>query len=288
MAASAASRRISGQRRFVNDLDRFARLLEQSRDALSGLEGASLGIAPHSLRAVTAQELTDIVPLAEDGPIHIHVAEQMKEVEDCLSWSGARPVEWLLAHAPVDKRWCLIHATHMTRDETRAVASAGAVAGLCPITEANLGDGTFNAPEFIGFGGEFGIGSDSHVLIGVADELRQLEYSQRLRHRARNVMAGEEGRSTGRALYEAALARRNARGRRGKGWARRRRARGYASRSMPPTPPWSGAPATLFSTRFVFSARGSIDRLRLASRQEARGRRAASASARPCSRVSAP
>ena len=194
-----------GQRRFVNEPERFARLMEQSRDALSGLEGARLGVAPHSLRAATAQELTDIVPLAKGGPIHIHVAEQMKEVEDCLSWSGARPVEWLLAHAPVDKRWCLIHATHMTETETRAVASAGAVAGLCPITEANLGDGTFNAPEFIRFGGEFGIGSDSHVLIGVADELRQLEYSQRLRHRARNVMAGKEGRSTGHALYEAAL-----------------------------------------------------------------------------------
>ncbi|MBV9741764.1 MAG: amidohydrolase family protein, partial [Hyphomicrobiales bacterium] len=127
------------------------------------------------------------------------------EVEDCVSWSGARPVEWLLAHAPVDRRWCLVHATHMTREETRAVASAGAVAGLCPITEANLGDGTFNASEFIEYGGEFGIGSDSHVFIGVADELRQLEYSQRLRHRARNVMAQEEGRSTGRTLYERAL-----------------------------------------------------------------------------------
>jgi len=157
------------------------------------------------LRAVTAQELASLVPLAAGGPIHIHVSEQMKEVEDCLSWSGARPVEWLLAHATVDERWCLIHATHMTEEETRAVASARAVAGLCPITEANLGDGTFNAPEFAGSGGEFGVGSDSNVLIGVADELRQLEYSQRLRHRARNVMAGREGRSTGRTLYEGAL-----------------------------------------------------------------------------------
>lgn len=194
-----------GQRRFVNDPERFARLVEQSQAALSGLHGARLGIAPHSLRALTGQELAEIVPLAKGGPVHIHVAEQMKEVEDCLSWSGARPVEWLLAHAPVDKRWCLIHATHMTPQETRAVASAGAVAGLCPITEANLGDGIFNGSEFIEFGGEFGIGSDSHVLVGVADELRQLEYSQRLRHRARNVMAGREGYSTGRVLYEAAL-----------------------------------------------------------------------------------
>jgi len=196
----------AGQRRFVNDLDRFARLMEESRHALSGLEGARLGVAPHSLRAVTAPELTSLMPLARGGPIHIHVAEQTKEVEDCLSWSGARPVEWLLAHAPVDKQWCLIHATHMTDNETRAVASAGAVAGLCPITEANLGDGTFNASEFMENGGEFGIGSDSNVLVGVADELRQLEYSQRLRHRARNVMAGRENRSTGRVLYENALA----------------------------------------------------------------------------------
>jgi formimidoylglutamate deiminase len=194
-----------GQRRFVNDLDRFARLMEESRAAVSGLEGARLGVAPHSLRAVTARELASLVPLAQAGPVHIHVAEQRKEVDDCLSWSGARPVEWLLAHAQVDESWCLIHATHMTGEETRAVAAAGAIAGLCPITEANLGDGTFNASEFTEAGGEFGIGSDSNVLVGLADELRQLEYSQRLHHRARNVMATEEGRSTGRALYEGAL-----------------------------------------------------------------------------------
>jgi formimidoylglutamate deiminase len=194
-----------GQRRFVNDLDRFARLMEESRAAVSGLEGARLGVAPHSLRAVTARELASLVPLAQAGPVHIHVAEQRKEVDDCLSWSGARPVEWLLAHAQVDESWCLIHATHMTGEETRAVAAAGAIAGLCPITEANLGDGTFNASEFTEAGGEFGIGSDSNVLVGLADELRQLEYSQRLHHRARNVMAAEEGRSTGRALYEGAL-----------------------------------------------------------------------------------
>jgi formimidoylglutamate deiminase len=247
----------SGQRRFVNDPERFARLMEQSRVALSGLEGARLGIAPHSLRAVTAQELANIVPLAEGGPIHIHVAEQVKEVEDCLSWSGARPVQWLLAHAPVDKRWCLIHATHMTDAETRAVASAGAVAGLCPITEANLGDGTFNAPEFIGFGGEFGIGSDSHVLIGVADELRQLEYSQRLHHRVRNVMAVHEGRSTGRALYEAALLG----GTRALGEAKAGLAEGAPADMLSldaAHPALVGRSGDALLDAFVFSARGSM------------------------------
>jgi formimidoylglutamate deiminase len=195
-----------GQRRFVNDLDGFARLMESARRALAPLEGAVIGVAPHSLRAVTQDELASLVPLARSGPVHIHVAEQMREVEECLAWSGARPVEWLLDHAAVDRDWCLIHATHMMPRERDAMAKAGAVAGLCPITEANLGDGTFDAPEFVAAGGEYGVGSDSNVLVGLPDELRQLEYSQRLRHRARNVMAGEEGRSTGRALYEAALA----------------------------------------------------------------------------------
>ncbi len=164
-----------------------------------------LGIAPHSLRAVTPQELAAVVALAPGGPIHIHAAEQVKEVEDCVAWSGARPVEWLLEHANVDDRWCLIHATHMNDEETTALAGSGAVAGLCPVTEANLGDGTFAAPQFLGHGGRFGVGSDSNVLIGIADELRQLEYAQRLFHRRRNVLAAP-GRSNGRALFEHALA----------------------------------------------------------------------------------
>ncbi len=142
---------------------------------------------------------------ATHGPLHIHIAEQTREVEDCIAWSGARPVEWLLANVPVSDKWCLIHATHMTGDETAAMAKSGAVAGLCPITEANLGDGTFPARPFTADGGGFGIGSDSNVLIGVSDELRQLEYSQRLSHRQRNVMAPPGG-SNGRALFDAALA----------------------------------------------------------------------------------
>jgi len=193
-----------GQRRFINDVDRFEKLVETSRDAVRGLNQVVVGVAPHSLRAATPQELGLVVPLAEGGPVHIHIAEQMKEVEDCIAWSGARPVEWLLANQPLDGHWCLIHATHMTDQETRGMAATGAVAGLCPITEANLGDGTFNAPLFLEQGGAFGIGSDSNVLIGVSDELRQLEYSQRLFHRARNVLAAP-GQSNGRNLFDRAV-----------------------------------------------------------------------------------
>jgi formiminoglutamate deiminase len=194
-----------GQRRFICDIDLFARLLEASRTAVATLPGANIGVAPHSLRAATPAELAEVASLADGGPIHMHIAEQVKEVEDCVAWSGARPVEWLLGHVEVDRRWCLIHATHMTEGETRALASSGATAGLCPITEANLGDGIFNGPAFAAGGGRYGIGSDSNIMIGVADELRQLEYAQRLRDRARNVMATDGG-STGRALFDAALA----------------------------------------------------------------------------------
>ncbi|RWO49747.1 MAG: formimidoylglutamate deiminase [Mesorhizobium sp.] len=193
-----------GQRRFINDVNRFSRLVEKCRELVRALNQAVVGVAPHSLRAATPQELAEVAALAPKGPIHIHIAEQVKEVEDCLAWSGARPVEFLLANAKVDKRWCLIHATHMTDAETVAMARSRAIAGLCPITEANLGDGTFAAPLFRDHGGRFGVGSDSNVLIGLPDELRQLEYSQRLAHRARNVLAVAGG-STGRALFDAAL-----------------------------------------------------------------------------------
>lgn len=193
-----------GQRRFINDVTRFSRLVEKSRECVRTLNQAVVGVAPHSLRAATPEELTAVAAMAPDGPVHIHVAEQVKEVDDCLAWTGARPVEFLLGHAKVDQRWCLIHATHMTDAETIGVARSGAIAGLCPITEANLGDGTFAAPLFREHGGRFGVGSDSNVLIGLPDELRQLEYSQRLAHRARNVLAVAGG-STGRALFDAAL-----------------------------------------------------------------------------------
>jgi formimidoylglutamate deiminase len=193
-----------GQRRFINGIDGFSRLMDASRRAVAGLEGAVVGLAPHSLRAVTPDQLAAMLNLAGNGPVHIHIAEQTREVDECIAWSGQRPLQWLFDHAAVDRHWCLIHATHGTADEIRRFAASGAVAGLCPITEANLGDGTFNAVEFLGHSGAFGIGSDSNVMIGVTEELRQLEYSQRLAHRARNVVTAGTA-STGRALFEGAL-----------------------------------------------------------------------------------
>jgi formiminoglutamate deiminase len=178
----------AGQARFIHDLEGFQRLLEGSRRHVSKLDDAIVGIAPHSLRAVTPEELTALIPMAEGAPVHIHIAEQTREVEDCLAHTGQRPVEWLFDHAPVDAQWCLVHATHMTPEETTRLAKSGAIAGLCPITEANLGDGLFPARDYLAQGGRFGIGSDSNVLISAAEELRLLEYGQRLIHRERNVL----------------------------------------------------------------------------------------------------
>jgi len=193
------------QRRFINDRDRFAGVFEASRRAVKDLPGASVGVAPHSLRAVTPDELKWLLELGRAGVIHIHIAEQTREVDDCIAWSGRRPVEWLLEHTQLDPRWCLVHATHMNESELQAVAASGAVVGLCPITEANLGDGIFPGPAFLARQGRFGVGSDSNVLLDAAEELRLFEYSQRLAHRARNVVAAAPGRSTGRALFDGAL-----------------------------------------------------------------------------------
>jgi formimidoylglutamate deiminase len=193
-----------GQQRFINDVDGFSRLMDASRRAVAGLQGATVGFAPHSLRAVTPDQLKALLQLDVACPVHMHIAEQTREVDECIEWSGQRPLQWLFNHVAVDRRWCLIHATHATSDEIGQLAKSGAVAGLCPITEANLGDGTFNAVEFRNRGGAFGIGSDSNVLIGIAEELRQLEYSQRLAHQARNVVASTNV-STGRTLFESAL-----------------------------------------------------------------------------------
>ena len=191
------------QRRFICDPELFGRLLETSSRMVSSLDGANLGIAPHSLRAVTPGELAILIEAASHGPVHIHAAEQVREVEESVAALGARPIDWLLDNAPLDARWCVIHATHMTAEETAGLARSGAVAGLCPVTEANLGDGIFNGPGFIENRGRYGIGTDSNIRIGVADELRQLEYAQRLANRARNVMA--RGGSTGRGLLDAAV-----------------------------------------------------------------------------------
>ncbi|WP_336961709.1 formimidoylglutamate deiminase [Sphingobium aquiterrae] len=194
------------QRRFITDIDGYALLLEAAGQAARSLPDAIVGIAPHSLRAVSPQQLALLDAMARGRPVHIHIAEQMREVEDCLAWSGQRPVAWLLDHADVDARWCLVHATHMTGQEAEAMARSGAVAGLCPITEANLGDGIFPAEPFLAAGGRYGIGSDSNVLIDATEELRLLEYGQRLQHRGRNMLARGAGRSTGADIFAAAMA----------------------------------------------------------------------------------
>jgi formiminoglutamate deiminase len=194
-----------GQRRFITDLSTFTELVEEARKHLAPLYDANLGIAPHSLRAVTPEELRDLLELNPTGPVHIHAAEQVKEVDDSLAALGMRPVEWLLDNAGLDSRWCVIHATHMTDMETERLASSGAVAGLCPITEANLGDGIFPARRYIEVGGAFGVGTDSNVAIDAMGELRQLEYGQRLSLQARNVLAAGPGSSNGAFLFQQAL-----------------------------------------------------------------------------------
>lgn len=191
-----------GQRRFLHDIDGFAKLLDGCRSALSNMSDAVLGLAPHSLRACTPQELQALATMTS-GPIHIHIAEQTREVDACLAWSGQRPVEWLYANVDVDARWCLVHATHVTAQEVTSMADSGAVVGLCPITEANLGDGVFPMREFVAAGGRFGVGSDSNVLIDAAEELRLLEYGQRLTLQGRNVISPGT-LSSGRWLYQQA------------------------------------------------------------------------------------
>lgn len=197
------------QRRFARDLDGFLRLHEATRTMLAGaLPDAVLGAAPHSLRAARPADILALPRLVPDGPLHIHAAEQTGEVDEIVAALGARPVEFLLGEAGVDARWCLIHATLMTPAETVALARSGAVAGLCPITEADLGDGISPAAAFIDAGGTWGVGTDSNIAIGAAAELRQLEWSQRLRDRKRLVLADPacDGGSAGTALYRAALA----------------------------------------------------------------------------------
>jgi formimidoylglutamate deiminase len=198
----------SAQRRFVHSVDAFAALLADlaplARDA-----GVRLGVAPHSLRAVTPDELETVVgAVPVDAPVHIHAAEQRREVDECVASLGARPIEWLLDHARVGPRWCIVHATHMTREETVRLAASGAVAGLAPTTESDLGDGIFPGAEFLHAGGRFGIGSDSNTTLDPFAELRTLEWSQRLRYEARHCLAdaGERGTIATRLWTHAARA----------------------------------------------------------------------------------
>ena len=225
------------QRRFIRSTDSMLKLLARLQP-LCDAQGARLGLAPHSLRAVPPDALRDVLAglnaIDPTAPIHIHIAEQTQEVQDCLTWSGQRPVAWLLDHAPVDARWCLVHATHMDDDEYRRAAATGAVAGLCPSTEANLGDGIFDLPRWVAAGGEaddphaqhfvsslppegaapalgrpgggaWGIGSDSHVTVNAAEELMLLEYSQRLATRRRNVAASAAHAEVATAMTLAAV-----------------------------------------------------------------------------------
>jgi len=196
-----------GQKRFVHTPDSFLSLFETLTKKYSKIEGVSLGVAPHSLRAVTPETLQRIVgTVPADCPIHIHAAEQEKEVADSLSWSKKRPVEWLLDNHDINARWCLIHATHMTVKETERLAKSNAVAGLCPTTESNLGDGIFPGESYFKAGGHFAIGSDSNVCVSPWEELKMMEYAQRLSHRKRNVLCSEETPSVGRSLFTGAAA----------------------------------------------------------------------------------
>ncbi|MBI2720052.1 MAG: formimidoylglutamate deiminase [Rhizobiales bacterium] len=198
---------ISGQRRFLNGADRFLRIHETLRKEMANHPLGRLGISPHSFRAVTAELLSEVIAAIDPtAPIHVHVAEQVKEVDDCVAWCGRRPVEFLLDSFDVSSRWTAIHATHMTAAETLRLAESGAIAGLCPTTEANLGDGIFPAVAYLAAQGAIAIGSDSHITVSPAEDLRLLEYSQRLRDLTRNALAGGPGQSTGRRLLDAALA----------------------------------------------------------------------------------
>ncbi len=203
------------QRRFAHDVDGFLRLVERLR--LVEDARVRTGIALHSLRAVPAAAMKAVLeglsslPTARSGlptsmmPIHIHIAEQIGEVQDCLAVRNARPVEWLLDNAPVDARWCLVHATHVDEQEVRRLAATGAVAGLCPTTEANLGDGLFPLKAYLDAGGCIGIGSDSHISVSPVEDLRWLEYGQRLVARQRNIVADARVPSSGERLFAEAL-----------------------------------------------------------------------------------
>lgn len=194
-----------GQLRFGNQLDRYNELHAAIKAAASAMpKDTVIGCAPHSLRAINPFMLKEAVAAYGHGPFHIHIAEQTKEVEEISAWLGKRPVAWLLDNAPVGPNWCLIHATHMDESEVERAAASGAVAGLCPITESSLGDGIFEGRNWTGHGGSYGVGSDSNIRISAPLELATLEYSQRLRHRERNVLSNGPG-STGAALYAQAL-----------------------------------------------------------------------------------
>ena len=195
---------VAGQRRFITDAGRFLAIYDRLRAAAKGHDLRRVGISPHSLRAVTPDLLREVIGgIDEASPIHIHVAEQTREADDCIAFCGQRPVQMLIEQFDLSSRWTAIHATHMTADETVWLARSGAIAGLCPTTEANLGDGIFPAVEFLKNHGSIAIGSDSQISVSPAEDIRMLEYSQRLRDRTRNALAAGPGQSTGRSLFDA-------------------------------------------------------------------------------------
>ncbi|GFM62699.1 formimidoylglutamate deiminase [Pseudomonas cichorii] len=195
-----------GQRRFIHSTESYLDLQARLRPVIAAQAAQNLGLCFHSLRAVTPQQIGEVLAASDrQCPVHIHIAEQQKEVDDCLSWSGRRPLQWLYENVPVDQRWCLVHATHAEPDEVALMAQSGSVAGLCLTTEANLGDGIFPAVDYIARGGRWGIGSDSHVSVSVVEELRWLEYGQRLRDQRRNRLYRSDQPMVGRTLFDAAL-----------------------------------------------------------------------------------
>jgi len=193
-----------GQRRFGNGIDQFQKLHAAAAKLISeGPDDFQMGVAPHSLRAVSPEALRELTRTHTNGPFHIHAAEQTAEVDEVVEHLGARPLEWLLGNHDVDHRWCLIHCTQTIETEIAALAASGAVAGLCPLTEASLGDGIFDGTGFLGAGGLIGVGSDSNIQVSLLEELKTLEYSQRLRDRTRAALA-TNAHSTGRVLFDAA------------------------------------------------------------------------------------
>ena len=194
-----------GQIRFGNTLEQFSLLLEEGRKTLKFLpEDSNSGLAAHSLRAVGQEDFPELVTLAGNSPIHMHLAEQVAEVEEVLAAWGKRPAEWAIENLPINSQWCLIHCTQMLHHEVKDLAATGAIAGLCPITESNLGDGIFDGLNWLKSGGSLAIGSDSNIRISLSEEIRTLEYSQRLRDKSRASLATED-KSTARRIFDEIL-----------------------------------------------------------------------------------
>lgn len=197
-----------GQKRFINSVEQFNQLVSDCFTLSAHYQNTNIGIAPHSLRAVDKTSLEQAVKhvrsLDNKAPVHIHIAEQQKEVNDCLAHYGQRPVEWLLNNVALDPQWCLIHATHINEQERQGIIASKAIAGICPTTEANLGDGIFPTSEFLAENGTLAIGSDSHISVNPIEELRWLEYAQRLIKQQRAILATENQPSVGRHLWQQA------------------------------------------------------------------------------------